>query len=151
MNTERRIGPHASAALFCLALVILASSCGPSTGPALSPTSPSPPEGGIMKNDSCQLLKLTLSATTYRLTHTTGSGSSSSGNVVVADTEIDLFNADVCGLKLPDGIGRYMWKLEAGVVHFTPLNSDPCPAATTGWRTGATPEPVDLAIIQRHD
>ena len=79
-------------------------------------------------NRSCRLLKLTLTTTTYRLTHDPACGAlASSGEVVVKNTEIDLFNADVCGLKLPDGVGRYGWTLTSGLLHFTALNPDPCP------------------------
>jgi hypothetical protein len=77
---------------------------------------------------ACRLLKLTLTATTYRLTHDSACGGiASSGEVVVNNTEIDFFNADVCGLKLPNGVGRYTWTLSNAVLHFVPLNQDPCP------------------------
>ena len=84
---------------------------------------------GIMRNDSCRLLKLTLAATTYHLTHTDNPacGTSSSGDVVVNRTEMDFFNADVCGLRLPDGVGRYTWTLTDGALHFAPRGQDPCP------------------------
>jgi hypothetical protein len=77
---------------------------------------------------SCRLLRLTLTATTYRLTHDPACGGLASlGEVVVNKTEIDFFNADVCGLKVPEGVGRYGWTLNVGLLHFSALNSDPCP------------------------
>jgi hypothetical protein len=78
-------------------------------------------------NVACKLLQLTLTATTYQITHTALGvcDASSSGGVVVNGTEIDFFNGDHCGLQLPDGVGRYTWTLTAGVLHFT-LISDPC-------------------------
>jgi hypothetical protein len=78
----------------------------------------------FQSNDACAFIQLTLAATTYRLLHC---GVSSSGDVVVNNTEIDFFNADVCGRPLPDGVGRYTWTITSGVLHFTPLNQDPCP------------------------
>ena len=142
------------AARICIVFVFLASACGQSASsakPATPSADSSPPPGGpvparllgdwflppatvsaIMGSSTCRLLKLTLSPTTYRLTHTDdpACGTSSSGDVTVNNTEIDFFNADVCGLKLPNGVGRYRWTLTGGVLHFTPLNQDPCPRGT---------------------
>jgi hypothetical protein len=56
---------------------------------------------------------------------------SSPGDVVVNNTEIDFFSADVYGLKLPDGVGRYTWTLTGGLLNFVPLNQDPCPRSAT--------------------
>jgi len=85
-------------------------------------------EVGIWSFRKGRLLRLTLTATTYRLTHDPACGGLTSlGEVVVNKAEIDFFNADVCGLKLPDGVGRYGWTLAAGLLHFSALNSDPCP------------------------
>ncbi len=79
-------------------------------------------------NSSCRVLRLTLTATTYLLTHDPACGGLTSlGEVVVDKAEVDFFNADVCELKLPEGVGRYGWTLNSGVLHFTALNSDPCP------------------------
>jgi hypothetical protein len=106
----------------------------PSAKLPASAAAPSPPRGGpvparllgdwFLSNSHCPLIQLTLSATIYHLAHC---GDSSSGAVVVNNTEIDFFNADLCGLQLPDGVGRYMWTLTDGVLHLTPLNQDPCP------------------------
>ncbi len=92
-------------------------------------------EVGIWSFRKGRLLRLTLTATTYRLTHDPACGGLTSlGEVVVNKAEIDFFNADVCGLKadvcglkLPEGVGRYGWTLNGGVLHFTALNPDPCP------------------------
>jgi hypothetical protein len=145
MTTERRI-----AALLGIGLVFLVSSCGQSTSSATRPTpsaAAGPPPGGsvpaqllgdwylppaiviaVEGNSACRLLQLPLTATTYQLTHDPVCGVfSSSGDVVVNNTEIDFFSADVCGLKLPDGVGRYTWALTGGLLNFVPLNQDPCP------------------------
>jgi hypothetical protein len=68
---------------------------------------------------------------------TLGSGS---GNVVVNNNEIDFFNGVLCGLKLPDGVGRYTWTLTGGLLTLT-LISDPCerPAAYTSGSFSRTP------------
>jgi hypothetical protein len=131
-------------------------SAAPSPTPA--PSLPaSPPQGGpvpaqllgdwflppaiviaVEGNSACRLLQLTLTATTYQLTHDPVCGVfSSSGDVVVNNTEIDFFSADVCGLKLPHGVGRYTWTLTGGLLNFVPLNQDPCPrgAAWLAYRS----------------
>jgi hypothetical protein len=71
--------------------------------------------------------QLTLMATTYHQAYTASGGTQAAGqgNVVVSGNEIDFFNGLICGLKLPDGVGRYTWTITAGVLHFT-LISDPC-------------------------
>jgi hypothetical protein len=133
-----------------ITLGLLATACGQSSSTA-TVTSPSAangrPQGGpvpasllgdwflppaivaaVEGDTSCRMLRLTFTATTYRLTHDPACGGlTSTGEVVVNKTEIDLFNADVCGLKLPDGVGRYGWTLIGALLHFTALNPDPCP------------------------
>jgi hypothetical protein len=53
-------------------------------------------------------------------------GGVSFGSVVVNGSEIDLFNGNICAIPLPSGVGRYRWTVQNGVLHFTPLNEDPC-------------------------
>ncbi len=48
------------------------------------------------------------------------------GSLVVNGDEIDFFSAARCGLRLPEGVGQYQWSLQGGVLHFTPINKDPC-------------------------
>jgi hypothetical protein len=50
-----------------------------------------------------------------------GSQFAGSGDVVVTN----FFNGVICGLKLPDGVGRYTWTLTGGILYFK-LISDPC-------------------------
>lgn len=71
--------------------------------------------------------QLSFEGTTYRQTFsaTGGKQEAGQGNVVVKNNEIDFFNGVICGLKLPDGVGRYRWAITAGVLQFT-LISDPC-------------------------
>jgi hypothetical protein len=71
--------------------------------------------------------QLTLMTTTYNQAYTASGGKQDAGkgDVVVRNNEIDFFNGVICGLKLPDGVGRYTWTITAGVLYFT-LISDPC-------------------------
>jgi hypothetical protein len=71
--------------------------------------------------------QLTLMATTYHQAYTASGGKQAAGqgDVVVINHEIDFYNGVICGLKLPDGVGRYTWTITAGVLYFT-LISDPC-------------------------
>jgi hypothetical protein len=74
--------------------------------------------------------QLLLTATTYSqaLTAYNGTQGGGRGNVVVSNNEIDFFNGAYCGLDLPDGVGRYTWKITGGLLTLT-LISDPCPRA----------------------
>ena len=70
--------------------------------------------------------EVTLSGNDYRVVQTSPANHAA-GNVVVNGDEIDFFNGSGCGIPLPDGVGRYRWKLEDnGSVQFTALNPDPC-------------------------
>lgn len=74
-------------------------------------------------------------------------GAGARGNVVVNGDEIDFFNGNLCGLRLPRGVGKYRWELVGdSAVKFTGLNEDPCPrvdilAGVTWTRTPASPAP----------
>jgi len=72
--------------------------------------------------------QLLLTATTYSqaLTAKPGLLGAGRGDVVVNNNEIDFFNGAYCGLDLPDGVGRYTWKITGGLLHLS-LISDPCP------------------------
>lgn len=69
-----------------------------------------------------------------------GVGDLLAGDVVVNNNEIDFFNGVYCevnqGLYLPDGVGRYAWKVTGGLLYLT-LISDPCTRshffAYQGW------------------
>jgi hypothetical protein len=49
------------------------------------------------------------------------------GDVVVNQSEMDFFNGPACGLKLPQGVGRYTWTITGAVMRFVALGPDPCP------------------------
>lgn len=89
----------------------------------------------VSSGDSCPaplavatcMFKLTLTATSYNFEINAPGRTGGGGNAVVNGTEIDFFNGGACGLELPEGVGRYAWTLTGGVLHFTPMNQDPCP------------------------
>jgi hypothetical protein len=60
----------------------------------------------------------------------------SQGNIVVNSNEMDFYNSDYCGLQLPAGLGRFTWRVTAGVLYFTKI-SDACTRAhvltNKGW------------------
>ena len=97
----------------------------PATGGPPCPPQPTPA--------NC-FIRLTLSATTYQVyisTQLVGSG-----NVVVNNKEIDFFNGAICALQLPEGVGRYTWRLMSLGLHLTHLKQDPCgrtELAYQGW------------------
>jgi hypothetical protein len=70
---------------------------------------------------SCRLT-LILTPTTYAFS---GPYPEGGGDVVVNGSEIDFFTSTTCELNR-FFIGRYIWTLTATVLHFTPLNDDPC-------------------------
>jgi hypothetical protein len=53
------------------------------------------------------------------------------------NNEMDFFNSVYCGLRLPDGLGRFTWRFTAWVLNFT-LISDNCTRAYVltdrGWK-----------------
>ena len=73
------------------------------------------------------MFKLTFTATTYYFEINAPGHTSGGGDAVVNGLEIDFFNGQACGLQLPDGVGRYTWTLANGILHFAPMNQDPCP------------------------
>lgn len=48
------------------------------------------------------------------------------GDLVVSGDEIDFYNSDYCGLRLPDGVGRYRWSITGDLLTLTLLAPDPC-------------------------
>jgi len=62
---------------------------------------------------------LTLSATHYVFEE-------GQGDIVVNGDEIDFFHGSACGLQLPQGVGRYKWRLSGTTLAFTAITVDPC-------------------------
>ena len=79
------------------------------------------------------MVRFALTPTTYHWTTSLGLDERP-GEVVVSRTEIDFFNGPACGLKLPQGVGRYAWMLTGDVLSFVLLAPDPCPRAV--WLAG---------------
>jgi hypothetical protein len=48
------------------------------------------------------------------------------GDLAVDGDEIAFFNAAICGLTLPDGVGRYRWRVEEEKLHFQVIGKEPC-------------------------
>jgi len=48
------------------------------------------------------------------------------GDLAVDGDEIAFFNAAICGLTLPNGVGRYRWKVEDRKLHFHVIGKEPC-------------------------
>lgn len=67
---------------------------------------------------------LTITTNGFHVADNLGGGR---GDIVVNTDEIDFFNVAQCGLVLPQGVGRYQWRLRGATLHLTPLNHDPCP------------------------
>jgi hypothetical protein len=84
-------------------------------------TCPSPP------NVATCFFRLTFTATNYEQAFTAigGTTDAGQGGVVVNNNEIDFFSGRICAIPLPGGVGRYTWRLTAGILYFT-LISDPC-------------------------
>jgi hypothetical protein len=149
----------------CISFVLLASACGQSTQTAnVRPPSaasgtphgsPVPAqligdwlmpatEAKALAGGSCPtplaistcMFKLTFTTTTYNWTTNIAGFSGGGGDVVVNGTEMDFFNGQACGMRPPEGIGRYRWTLTAGVLSFALLNQDPCPR--TPWLDNQT-------------
>jgi hypothetical protein len=125
--------------------------CGGSTNPSSSttphPTTPapaaatatttaaSPPPGGAAParlvgtwtrviHTADEAAVVTIDTNSFSVSDTLGGAS---GEIVVNGNEIDFFNVPQCHLFLPKGVGRYRWRLRGATLHFTALNSDPCP------------------------
>ena len=48
------------------------------------------------------------------------------GDLAVEENEIAFFNAAICGLTLPDGVGHYRWAVKGESLRFEPIGEDPC-------------------------
>jgi hypothetical protein len=48
------------------------------------------------------------------------------GDLAVDGDEVAFFNAAICGLTLPDGVGRYRWKVKDRKLHFQVIGKEPC-------------------------
>lgn len=53
-------------------------------------------------------------------------GRSTQGGLVVDGDEIAFFNSNVCPLELPEGVGRYRWRITDDKLRLKLLGKDPC-------------------------
>jgi hypothetical protein len=136
----------AGVALVALAVAITAAifaihSASSNSAPAAPPSAPRggpvPAQlDGAWKQVAEPSVVIILTGTNYALS---GGGLTGAGKVAVNGSEIDFYNGSACSIALPGGIGKYRWTISAGVLAFTPLNSDPCPRDPTladpkGWQ-----------------
>ena len=48
------------------------------------------------------------------------------GDLAVDGNEVLFYNAAICGLTLPEGVGRYRWAVEGNTLRFDLLGQEPC-------------------------
>jgi hypothetical protein len=133
----KRANWHVALVGLLLATVLAAcggssSTAGETTAPApttaqsgVPPGGPAPPElQGTWKlvSDSAEKgLLFVISEEHYRVpTHF------AHGDLAVEGNEIAFFNAAICGLTLPDGVGHYRWAVKGESLRFEPIGEDPC-------------------------
>ena len=51
---------------------------------------------------------------------------------MVKGNEIDFFNAAVCGLYLPEGVGRYRWRIKGRTLQLDVIGKDLCGGRVSG-------------------
>jgi hypothetical protein len=51
---------------------------------------------------------------------------------VVRGNEIDFFSSAICGLYLPEGVGRYRWKISGNMLELRVIGTDPCGGRHSG-------------------
>jgi hypothetical protein len=68
----------------------------------------------------------------YEDRYAISAGGSAQGRIVVNGDEIAFFNSNApsCPLRLPEGVGRYRWRLTGDKLHLTEIGNDPCVRAT---------------------
>ena len=82
--------------------------------------------------------QLTLGGSTWSITYLALGGiyAPSQGNVVANRNEMDFYNSSYCDFEMAGALGRYTWRVTAGVLYFT-LISDTCSRALVltnrGW------------------
>jgi hypothetical protein len=118
----------------CSGAAISATSPMLSTGASVPSTSPppKPPSGGPLPPELIGRwvgVSPSNEGRVWDLRRTTffGHSGGAHGRVVVDHNDISFFDADVCGLSLPDGVGTYRWRIVGDRLSLKPVNDDPCP------------------------
>jgi hypothetical protein len=64
----------------------------------------------------------------YEDRYAISAGGSAQGDIVVNGDELAFFNSNApsCPLRLPEGVGRYRWRLTGDKLHLTEIGNDPC-------------------------
>jgi hypothetical protein len=66
-----------------------------------------------------------------RLSSASRGGAAAQSEIVVNGDEIVFFNSSACGLMLPEGVGRYRWRVSGKMLHLEPIGKDPCGGRVT--------------------
>jgi hypothetical protein len=64
-------------------------------------------------------------------------GVGGSGQIVVRGDEIDFFGSAHCGLSLPEGVGRYRWKISGDRLRLDAIGKDACGGRASVLTNGA--------------
>ena len=75
-------------------------------------------------------VRLTIRESSYRASRVGEAGGS--GEIVVRGDEIDFFNSALCALYLPEGVGRYRWRIKGNKLQLHVIEKDPCGGRASG-------------------
>jgi hypothetical protein len=109
--------------------------------PATSTASPQKPPGDpapaqlqgdwlSIETSGLSPVRLTIRESSYRASRVGEAGGS--GEIVVRGDEIDFFNSGLCGLYLPEGVGRYRWRIKGNKLQLHVIEKDPCGGRAAG-------------------
>jgi hypothetical protein len=103
------------------------------TSPQKPPGDPAPAQlqGDWLSVETSGLppVRLTIRESSY---HASRGGGGGSGQIVVSGDEIDFFNSAICALYLPEGVGRYRWRIKGNVLQLHVIEKDPCGGRASG-------------------
>ena len=103
------------------------------TSPQKPPGDPAPAQlqGDWLSVETSGLppVRLTIRESSY---HASRGGGGGSGQIVVSGDEIDFFNSAICALYLPEGVGRYRWRIKGNVLQLHVIEKDPCGGRSSG-------------------
>jgi hypothetical protein len=102
------------------------------TSPQKPPGDPAPAQlqGDWLSVETSGLpsVRLTIRESSY---HVRAEGAAA-GQIVVRGDEIDFFNSAICALYLPEGVGRYRWRIKGNVLQLHVIEKDPCGGRASG-------------------
>ncbi len=106
-------------------------STGTEAGPTSSASQPAELQGDWLSIETSGLppVRLTIRESSYRASR---GGDDGSGEIVVRGDEIDFFNSAICALYLPEGVGRYRWRIKGNKLQLHVIEKDPCGGRASG-------------------